>query len=84
MIYGLNFSWFSVYWVAGCFESYTVVVVERKAMTQDVCVNELVDKLKKDGFITLYINFDTGKSTIRPESNKTLDDAAKVFRSPPR
>lgn len=59
---------------------YNVVVVERKAMTQDVSVNELVDKLNKDGFITLYINFDTGKSTIRPESNKKLDDAAKVLQ----
>ena len=40
-------------------------------MTQDISINELVDKLNKDGFLTLYVNFDTGKGTIKPESDKT-------------
>jgi len=73
----------SEYWVniaaSDSYEDYNVVVVERQAMKQDVSVNELVDKLNKEGFITLYINFDTGKSTIRADSNKTLDEAAKVL-----
>ena len=44
-------------------------------------VTELVDKLSKDGFITLYVNFDTGKSTIKPDSAATLDSAAAALKA---
>jgi OmpA-OmpF porin, OOP family len=52
-------------------------------MNQDIGVNELVDKLNKDGFLTLYINFDTGKATIKPDSDKSVDDAAAVLKAAP-
>jgi OOP family OmpA-OmpF porin len=75
----------SEYWVnvaaSAAYTDYNLVIVERKTMAQDVNVNELVDKLNKDGFLTLYVNFDTGKSTIKPDSAKTLDDAAAVLKS---
>jgi OOP family OmpA-OmpF porin len=75
----------SEYWVniaaSESYEDYNLFVVERQAMNQDVGVNELVDKLNKDGFITLYVNFDTGKATILPESKKTLDEAANVLKA---
>jgi OOP family OmpA-OmpF porin len=77
----------SEYWVnvaaSDDYHDYNLVIVERQAMAQDVSVNELVDKLNKDGFITLYINFDTNKSTIKPDSAKTLDDAAAVLKAAP-
>jgi OOP family OmpA-OmpF porin len=60
--------------------SYSMTVSEREAMKQDVAVNELADKLAKDGFVTLYVNFDTGKATIKPDSAKTLDDAAAALK----
>ncbi|MGO9641178.1 MAG: OmpA family protein [Candidatus Acidiferrales bacterium] len=75
------------YWVnvaaSDDYQDYNIVVVERQAMAQDVSINELVDQLNKNGFITLYINFDTNSSTIKPESNKTLDDAASVLKAAP-
>jgi hypothetical protein len=61
--------------------NYLMTVSEREAMKQDVAVNELADKLTKDGFVSLYINFDTGKSTIKPDSAKTLDDAAGALKA---
>jgi outer membrane protein OmpA-like peptidoglycan-associated protein len=61
--------------------NYGIYILERKAMQQDISVNELVDKLNKDGFLTLYVNFDTGKATIKPDSNKILDDAASALKS---
>ena len=61
--------------------SYVMTVSEREAMKQDVSVNELADKLTKDGFITLYVNFDTGKSTIKPDSAATLDSAAGALKA---
>jgi OOP family OmpA-OmpF porin len=58
-----------------------MTVSEREAMKQDISVTELVDKLSKDGFVTLYINFDTGKSTIKPDSAETLNAAAAALKA---
>lgn len=60
-----------------------LLIVERAAMKQDIAVNELLDKINKDGFVALYINFDTGKATIKPDSNKVLDDVAAALKSAP-
>jgi len=60
--------------------SYQVTVSEREEMKQEVSVNEIADQLTKEGFVTLYVNFDTGKSTIKPDSAKTLDDAAGALK----
>jgi outer membrane protein OmpA-like peptidoglycan-associated protein len=57
-----------------------LTVSEREEMKQEVSVNEIADQLTKEGFITLYVNFDTGKSTIKPDSAKTLDDAAGALK----
>lgn len=61
--------------------SYILTVTEREAMKQDVSVNELADKLTKDGFVALYVNFDTGKATITPDSAQTLDAAAGALKA---
>jgi len=66
---------------SAAYNDYSILIVERQAMNQDIAVNELVDKLNKDGFITLYVNFDTNKAVIKPESGKTLDDAASVLKA---
>lgn len=60
--------------------AYTLTISEREAMKQEVAVNELADALTKDGFVTLQVNFDTGKATITPDSAKTLDDAAAALK----
>jgi len=77
----------SEYWVniatSDEYHDYNIVVVERQAMTQDISVSELVDKLNKDGFLALYVNFETNKSTITPDSAKILDDAAAVLKATP-
>ena len=61
--------------------NYLMTVSEREEMKQEISVNELADKLTKEGFVTLYVNFDTGKSTIKPDSAKTLDDAAAALKT---
>jgi len=61
--------------------SYLLTVSEREEMKQEVSVNELADKLNRDGFVALYVNFDTGKSTIRPDSAGTLDAAAGALKA---
>lgn len=61
--------------------SYYLTISDREAMKQDIAVTELMDRLNKDGFITLYVTFDTGKATITPDSAQTLDDAAAVLKA---
>jgi OmpA-OmpF porin, OOP family len=64
-------------------EELTLYIMEREAMKQDVVVNELLDAMKKDGFVALHINFDTAKATIKPDSNALLDQAAAMLRMAP-
>ena len=77
------------YWVfvnaagAGGAPGYKLYILAVGEMQQEVSVNELVEKLNKDGFLTLYINFDTGKATIKADSDRTLDDAAAALKAAP-
>jgi OmpA-OmpF porin, OOP family len=60
--------------------SYKLTVVERGAMAQEVTASDMMAALQKDGFIALYINFDTGKATIRPESRPIVDQVAALMK----
>lgn len=61
--------------------TYELVVLEMEAMTQEVTADAMYDALKKDGFIALYINFDTGKSDIKPESMTIIDQIAALLKA---
>lgn len=65
--------------------AYVLTVSQREAMKQDISVNanELLDKINKEGFVALYINFDTGKATIKPDSMSQLDQVAQMLKSAP-
>lgn len=62
---------------------YSVTLVEREAMRQDVVANELLDRINQDGYVALYINFDTAKATIKPDSLATVDEVAKMLKAAP-
>lgn len=62
---------------------YFVTIVEREAMRQDVVANELLDRINKDGFVALYISFDTGKASIKPDSMATIDEVATMLKAAP-
>lgn len=64
-------------------DSLTLFIMERESMKQDIVANELLDRINKDGFITLYINFDTAKATIKPDSVSQLDQVAAMMKSSP-
>jgi OmpA-OmpF porin, OOP family len=63
--------------------TYELVIVEMEAMTQEVTADAMYDALNKDGFIALYINFDTSKSDIKPESMGTIEQIATVLKAHP-
>ena len=39
------------------------------------------EELNKTGFVALYINFETGKADIKPESQKIVDQVADILKS---
>jgi OmpA-OmpF porin, OOP family len=52
-------------------------------MTQEVTADAMYDALSKDGFLALYINFDTGKADIKPESQGTIGQIAALLAAHP-
>jgi OOP family OmpA-OmpF porin len=60
--------------------SYTLIIVEKGEMTQEVTASEMLDTLNRDGFMALYINFDTGKAKIQPESGPIIEQIASLLR----
>lgn len=64
-------------------QSYKLAIVEVEAMTQVISANALLDALNKDGFIALYINFDTGKSDLKADGEATVKEIAAMLKAAP-
>jgi outer membrane protein OmpA-like peptidoglycan-associated protein len=64
-------------------QSYKLAIVEVEAMAQVISANALLDALNKDGFIALYINFDTGKSDLKADGEATVKEIAAMLKSAP-
>ncbi len=62
---------------------YTLTVVEAGEMIQEVTANDMLDALNKNGFMALYINFDTGKATIKPESEPIIGQIITLLKDNP-
>ena len=62
---------------------YDLTVLEKGEMTQEVTANEMLEALNKDGFMALYINFDAGKSDIKPESRPIVDQVVALLKGNP-
>ena len=44
---------------------------------------KLLDELEKNGFIALYINFDTGKSDLKADGRATVAEIVKMLKAAP-
>lgn len=63
-------------------EAYTLFIVERGGMQQklEITASEMADALNSAGRVALYgILFDTGKDSIKPESEPLLDEVKKLL-----
>ncbi len=58
-----------------------LIILEKGEMVQEVTADAMYDALNKDGFMALYINFDTGKSDIKPESVPIIDQIAALMNA---
>lgn len=63
--------------------AFTVMVQELTPMTQEVTADVITAELVKNGKIALYINFETGKSTIKSESQAVIDQLAVALKEDP-
>ncbi|MBS1508848.1 MAG: OmpA family protein [Bacteroidetes bacterium] len=60
-------------------EWYSLTIIEIEEMKQDISASDLLDALNKDGHIALYINFQTNKSDIKPESEAIITQIAEML-----
>ncbi len=58
---------------------FTVSVLEMEEMVQEITANEMLDALNKDGYISLNILFETGKSAIQAESLPIVDQIQQLL-----
>lgn len=76
---------FTIYLCASeAYQDYMLLIVEKEEMKQEISVNELEKKLEKDGFLVYYINFDTGKSDIKPESQGSITQITNLLQAKPQ
>jgi OOP family OmpA-OmpF porin len=64
-------------------QSYKLDVVEVAAMQQVITANKLLEELNSKGFVTIYINFDSGKWDIKNDALPTLKEVAAMLKLAP-
>lgn len=62
---------------------YKLTIVEREAMKQAVVASDMLSALNSAGRVALYINFDTGKASIKPESQAVVGQIAAMMKENP-
>jgi OmpA-OmpF porin, OOP family len=61
-------------------EGYKLYIIEIEAMRQDVTASDMLKALNDKGFVALYINFDTDKAVIKPESQPIIDQIIALLK----
>jgi outer membrane protein OmpA-like peptidoglycan-associated protein len=64
-------------------DAYEVVLIEPVALAQTVKATQMAEEIKNQGFATIYINFDTNKSELKPESKQTISEIAVLLKNDP-
>ena len=62
---------------------HSLYILEVGLMVQEITANEMLDALNTDGYISLNILFETGKSTIQTESLPIIDQIYELMKSNP-
>jgi OOP family OmpA-OmpF porin len=73
-------TWAEVY--AGDYD-YDLTIVEKGEVEQEVTANAILKELNETGKAILYINFDSGKSTIKKESIPVVDQIIEMMQQAP-
>jgi OmpA-OmpF porin, OOP family len=65
-------------------DGYKLAVIEPAVVEQTVKAGELEKELKAKGFITLYINFASGKAELPEDAKPTVREIAKMLETSPK
>lgn len=64
-------------------QSYRLTIVEVAAMQQVVSASQLLDELNKNGYVALYINFDTGRAELKDDGRATVAEIVSMLKAAP-
>lgn len=64
-------------------DEYWVDILQKEAMKQEIEVSAMFKEITEKGSIALYINFESGKAIIQPESAGTVNQMAEMLKSNP-
>jgi len=64
-------------------DSYTLTIVEKGEVEQEITANAILKELNETGKVILYINFDSGKSTIKKESMQIVQQIIEMMNQAP-
>ena len=62
---------------------YKLTIIEREAMKQAIVAADIFSALNSAGRVALYINFDTGKASIKSESQTIVNQIATMLKANP-
>ena len=62
---------------------YELTIIQLEEMKQEVTSTDILTALNTDGHIALYINFETGKADIKPESQSIIDQISEMLSANP-
>ena len=62
---------------------YTIHMIEKEAMKQDITASGLMKALESDGHVALDVRFATSKADILPESKPVLDQMIALMKENP-
>jgi outer membrane protein OmpA-like peptidoglycan-associated protein len=61
-------------------DSYYLTIIEKGEVEQEITANAILKELNETGKVILYINFDSGKSTIKKESLSIIDQIIEMMK----
>jgi OOP family OmpA-OmpF porin len=64
-------------------QSYRLNIVEVATLQQLVTANQLLDELDRNGFVALYINFDSGKAELKDDGQATVAEIVALLKNAP-
>lgn len=62
---------------------YDLTVIEKGEVEQEITANAILKELNETGKAILYINFDSGKSTIKKESMPVVEQIIEMMKQAP-
>ncbi|MDX5372173.1 MAG: OmpA family protein [Pseudomonadaceae bacterium] len=65
-------------------QSYRLAIVEIAVMQQLVSANQLLDELERNGFVALYINFDSGKAELKDDGQAAVREIVAMLQAAPQ